>query len=243
MSKTRQLALDFPNHPCFGKDDYLVAPCNVEAVQMIDRWPDWPFFAVCIYGSEGCGKTHLAHVFAGNVARITHDPYRLPLVQASRLRLEDIHDLFAQNRCLIVENLHRPFDQEAMFHLYNLYRNEGGNILFTSNEAPARLPLTLPDLRSRLNIVPSLEIKAPDDELLSALLIKLFADRQILPSPEIISYILANMQRSFAYARRLVAAIDRISLALKRAVTVPLVKEAIAELEQDQQGELFKEFY
>ena len=90
-----------------------------------------------------------------------------------------------------------------------------------------------------MNIVPAVEIKEPDDELLSALLVKLFMDRQIMPSPELTSYILHNMQRSFAYARRLVAEIDNISLARKRAVTIALAREAVAVLNDNHQGELF----
>ena len=128
---------------------------------------------------------------------------------------------------------------EALFHLYNQYRNEGGNILFTASTAPARMNFKLPDLQSRLNIVTSIEIKEPDDDLLSSLLIKLFMDRQVMVNPEIINYMVANMQRSFAYARKLVMEIDNISLAKKRAVSVSIVKEAIASLAADTQGELF----
>ena len=83
------------------------------------------------------------------------------------------------------------------------------------------------------------EIKEPDDDLLSALLVKLFMDRQINITPEIINYILANMQRSFAYAKKLVAEIDTISLAQKRAVSIPIVKEALENLSDNKQGELF----
>lgn len=130
-------------------------------------------------------------------------------------------------------------DNEAMFHLYNQYRNENGYILFTSEIAPARLHIALPDLRSRLNIVPTVEIREPDDELLQALIVKLFNDRQVVISQEVLSYILANMQRSYAFARKLVAETDNISLARKRAVTIPIVKEALAVLNDDHQGELF----
>ena len=129
---------------------------------------------------------------------------------------------------------------EAMFHLYNLYRNEGGNILFTSEIAPARLNLPLADLQSRLNTIPAIEIKAPDDYLLSCLVVKLFSDRQININPELVNYIVNNMQRSFSYARNLVEEIDRISLSRKRAVSVPIIKEAMAVLDNSKlQGELF----
>ena len=235
----QQLALELLHRPSLGKEDFLISPCNQEAVQIIDSWPDWSFFAVCIYGSEGCGKTHLANVFSNRVSLLTHYPYKIPNIKAEQLKVEQIYDLFQQNPCLIVEDLNQNIDQEAMFHLYNLYRNEGGNILFTSQVAPARLNFALKDLQSRLNIIPSIEIQAPDDELLSSLLIKLFMDRQINVSPEIISYLLCNMQRSFSYARKIVAEIDLISLARKRAVSIPIVKEAIANLEENLQGELF----
>ena len=240
MSETaQQLTLELPHRPALGKEDFLISPCNEEAVRLIDSWPQWNFFAACIYGSEGCGKTHLANVFSNRVSLLTNYPYKIPCIKAQQLKLENVHELFQQNSCLIVEDLCADINEEAMFHLYNLYRNEGGNILFTSQMAPARIPFKLKDLQSRLNIVPSIEIKNPDDELLSSLLIKLFMDRQINVSPEIISYILNNMERSFSYARKIVQQIDMISLARKRAVSTPLVKDAISDLADNSQGELF----
>ena len=236
----RQLPIEFPHRPSLDKEDFLVAECNIEAVEMIDRWPDWTYFAVCIYGSEGCGKSHLANVFSNNVSRHDNYPYRIPSIQAKDVRLETPHKLFSRHRCLIVENLCRQINNEAMFHLYNLYRNEGGFILFTSEIAPARLNLPLPDLQSRLNAVPAIEIKAPDDDLLSCLLVKLFTDRQIFITPEVVNYIVSNMQRSFAYARKLVEETDRISLSRKRAVSIPIIKEAMSVLDSEKlQGELF----
>ncbi len=235
-----QLPLELPHRPALGKEDFLISPCNKEAVMAIDLWPQWEFFALCIYGSEGCGKTHLANVFSNRVSLLTHYPYKIPNIKASQVKVDNIYDLFQENSCLIVEDLDTNVNEEALFHLYNLYRNEGGNILFTSQQAPARLNFKLKDLQSRLNIIPSIEIKDPDDELLSSLLIKLFMDRQINISPEIISYLLKNMQRSFSYARKIVAEIDMISLAQKRAITTQLVKEAMNSLDNDPQGELFK---
>lgn len=234
-----QLALEFPHRPSLGREDFMIAPCNREAVTLIDNWPGWPFFAACIYGPEGCGKTHLANVFASKVANLTNYPYKIPFVKAEAIRLEDIRSLFNAHNCLVVESLCTAVNQEALFHLYNLYRDEGGNILFLADTAPARLNFSLPDLRSRMNIVPAVEIKGPDDELLSALLVKLFTDRQIAPSPDLITYLLNNMQRSFAYARKLVAEIDNISLARKRAVTIAIAKEAIATLNSPLQQDLF----
>ena len=242
MNKTTdimQLALNFPHRPSLGREDFMVANCNLEAVSVIDMWPVWSYFAVCIYGPEGCGKTHLANVFAQKVALETNHPYRIPFIKADQLNCNMRHSLFELSPQIVIEDIQNLHDQETLFHIYNNYRDLGGNILFTSEVAPARLNFSLPDLRSRMNIVPALEIKAPDDELLMALLIKLFADRQITPSPELLSYLLKNMRRSFSYARKLVEEIDNISLARKRAVSISIAKEAITTLNSDRQFSLF----
>lgn len=239
-SNIMQLALDFPHRPSLGREDFLVSPCNQEAVALVEQWPNWSYFALCVYGPAGSGKTHLANVFANNVANLTNFPYRIPFIRAEQLNIDKSHELFEQNRCLVIEDLQNLKDEEALFHLYNMYRDEGGNILFTADQAPARLNFKLPDLRSRMNIVPAAEIKKPDDELLSALLVKLFADRQIMPSPEVVAYMLDNMVRSFEFARKLVAEVDSVSLMRKRAITIPIIKEALNNLAAEpRQGSLF----
>lgn len=241
MSETTQIAFKFSPHPYLGREDFMVSSCNFVAVETIDNWPDWPFFAICLYGPSGCGKTHLSQIFSDNISVATNFPYKIPNIKAQNINLDTPHQLFSKHKCLIVEDLSENINQEAMFHLYNLYRNEGGYILFTANEAPARMNITLPDLRSRLNIIPAIEISEPDDEMLSALILKLFADRQLIISPEIVGYMLKNMQRSFSFCNHLVAEIDNISLARKRAISINIVKEAINILNTHNQGELFNE--
>ncbi len=234
-----QLALDFPHRPSLGREDFMVAGCNIEAVSTIDLWPSWPYFSICIYGPSGCGKTHLANVFAQMVALNTPHPYRIPFIKANQLSKDMVHSIFDISKQIVIEDLHTLNNQEALFHLYNTYRDLGGNILFTSEVAPARINFSLPDLRSRMNIVPALEIKAPDDDLLMALLVKLFMDRQITPSQELINYLLKNIQRSFSYTRKVVEEIDNISLAKKRAISIAIAKEAIETLNSDLQFNLF----
>ena len=226
-----QLPFDFAHRPYLGRDDFIKAPCNSEALDLIELWPQWPSFALCIYGPEHCGKTHLTHIFEEIVATKTHSPYPLPRMEAKDINIDIIHLLFDKNKCLVVENINSEINEEALFHLFNLYRDQGGFILFTSNVAPARLSIKLADLSSRLKMIPAIGINEPDDELLSALIIKLFMDRQITVSREIINYILVNMQRSFSYAHKLVEEIDNVSLSY--------VKEAINSLNQHNQRELF----
>ena len=239
MKETSQIAFKFSPHPYLGRDDFMVSKCNFEAFHIIDCWPDWPFFAICLYRPTGCGKTHLGQIFSDKISVATNYPYKIPSIKAQNIQLDTPHNLFKKHKCLIVENLSSDINQEAIFHLYNLYRNEGGNILFTSEQAPARMDITLPDLRSRLNIIPSIEIHEPDDDMLSALIIKLFTDRQLIISPEILEYMIKNMHRSFYFCNKLVEEIDNISLSRKRAITINIVKEAINVLNNQTQGNLF----
>ena len=69
--------------------------------------------------------------------------------------------------------------EEALFHLHNLVLAEGGHLLITASDAPARWGLQLPDLRSRLDATTLATLAPPDDALLAAVIVKLFADRQI----------------------------------------------------------------
>ena len=235
-----QLPFEF-SHPRYMKrSDFIKSPCNAEALEMIELWPHWQQFGMCIYGSEHCGKTHLAHIFSEIVSQKRNSPFPVPLIEASEVTSEIIADLFAYDQCLIVENLNNEIDERAFFHLINTYRDNNGFILFTSVLPPARIKYSLPDLASRLNMLPAIGICEPDDELLSALIIKLFMDRQITISKEIMNYILMNMQRSFCYAHRLVEEIDNISMSYKRAISIPIVKEAFNALQQQNQHDLFE---
>lgn len=237
--RIKQIPLKFGLNTDFRREDFMVARCNREALALIEAWPHWPFFAAVVYGPEGCGKSHLAHVFAQRVATLCQYPIPVPLINAREVTPSRVERLHRDNPCLVIENLNPNINNEAMFHLFNLYQNEGGYILFTAKAAPARMHFRLPDLQSRLNMLPAVAIAEPDDDMLAALILKLFNDRQILITPEILNFIVRNMQRSFSYACKLAAEIDAVSLAYKRAVSIPIVKEAMRSLAQPEQPELF----
>ena len=124
----------------------------------------------------------------------------------------------------------RPLE-EALFHLHNLVLAEGFPLLITADRPAHLWGLSLPDLMSRMQGTQSVNLEQPDDQLLSAVVAKLFADRQLMPSPDVISYLVARMDRSFDAARDLVAAIDREALARKRPVTRKLAAEVLGQSE------------
>lgn len=235
-----QETFDFPHHAYMERDDFIVSECNEAAFKAIDIWPDWLFFALWLFGPKGCGKSHLGNLFAEKVIKHTGKPQSVQSIKAENVDLYVPQNLFKESPCLIVENVTENINNEAMFHLYNQYRNNGGNILFISEKSPSRMNFELPDLSSRLRAIPTIEIMQPSDEMLNMLLLKLFSDRQLKVSAEVLKYALANMTRSFAFAQKLVAEADRISLIKKSPVSINVIKEAIEFLRDDSQQELFQ---
>ncbi|MHB1205577.1 MAG: HdaA/DnaA family protein [Rhodospirillaceae bacterium] len=196
-----------------------MAPGNREAVDWIDRWPDWPGHALALFGPAACGKTHLAQVFALRA--------RARILDSTEVATAAIGEIVAAHKALVLENGEAVAAPEALFHLFNAVRESGGFLLLTSREPPARWHVDLPDLKSRLAAVPAVRIASPDDAMIEAVLVKLFADRQLAVAPEVIAYLVRHMDRSFAAMRSLVARADALALAEKRPVTVPLVKSLL----------------
>jgi len=114
-----------------------------------------------------------------------------------------------------------------MFHLLNLAREQRAFVLLTARTAPAGWPIALPDLASRLRALPVVTLAAPDDAMLRAVLVKLFADRQLAVDDGLIAYLMVRIERSFAAARRVVAALDREALRRQRPVTRALAYEIL----------------
>ncbi len=221
-----QLALGFGHRPSLAGDDFLAAPSNAEALAWIDRWPDWPGPAVALWGPPACGKTHLARLFeAIHGAR---------LMTSCGIAAADPVELAAAGSPLILEDAERAIEaggkdfEEALFHIYNALMESGGGLLLTAQNPPARWNLKLADLRSRLAAAAVAEIGPPGDAMIEAVLVKLFSDRQLKVEPDVIRYLTARMERSFAEAARLVGAIDGMALSRRRNVTVPLVREVLA---------------
>lgn len=216
----RQLPLDLGHRPALGGADFLVAPPNQEAVAWLDRWPGWPGPALVLEGPAGSGKTHLAHVFAARAGAL--------LLAPAALSVARVADLLGPARAAALDDA-EAVEEQAFLHLYNLLAERGGHLLVLARKPPSRWGIALADLRSRLLAAPVASLLLPDDVLLSAVLLKLFADRQLQVGEEVLAYLLAQLERSFEAAERAVASLDRAALAAHRRVTVPLVREVLGE--------------
>ncbi|MBK1697518.1 HdaA/DnaA family protein [Rhodovibrio salinarum] len=222
-----QLPLDLPHRPALGREDFLVAEANQTAVAWIDLWPSWPQPALVLHGPAGSGKTHLAQVWRHTSAAAEADATRLLAADPPDLLGDGTELLLDDADRVIAEARDRAVVERRLLHLYNVVRERGGHLLLTARSAPARWELALPDLRSRLQAATCAELGAPDDQLIQAVLIKLFADRQLRVAPEVVRFLLLRMERSFAEAERIVDALDAASLAERKEITVPLARQVL----------------
>jgi chromosomal replication initiation ATPase DnaA len=222
-SGPQQLVLDLPHRAASGREDFLVSSANDVAVALIDAWPQWLNRAVVLTGPAGAGKSHLVEVWRARAGAMIVSGHELsePVLEAGVLA-----------GAIAVEDIDRGLgDEQVLFHLLNLARETRLSLVVTSGIAPGELEISLPDLRSRLRALSHAKIEAPDDALIGALLVKLFADRQLAVAPAIVQFLITRMERSADCARRLVAGIDRLALERRRRITRELVVEVLAEFE------------
>jgi chromosomal replication initiation ATPase DnaA len=220
VSVPRQLALALPHAENFSRDDFLAGSSNEAALRLIERWPDWPDRALALVGPEGAGKSHLAAIWA--------DIAGARRVSARALGETNLPAALATG-ALVIEDAAAQIDERALFHLLNLMRQHEAFVLMTARTPPAIWGVELPDLGSRLRAIPTVELHAPDDALLRAVMVKLFADRQLGVDETLIAYLVTRIERSFAGARAAVDELDREALRQKRPVTRALAAELLGQ--------------
>lgn len=214
-----QFAIDFGLPPSYAAQDFALSDSNRVAYDWITRWPSWDEPALAISGPAACGKTHLVHIWAEQSQAHIIAPDAI-----SRLDGE----WFGGSQALAIDGDWETIDETALFHLLNYTRQEGKWLLLSHRLPPARWPVTLPDLVSRLKALPHAVIEQADDELLRILILKQCADRQLHISPDIVDYILRHGDRSAQSISALVADIDSAAMQQGRTITLPFVSKILS---------------
>lgn len=237
MSAAQQLFFQLAHRPALGREDFLVAPCNAQAVALIDSWPHWAQPILVLAGPKGAGKTHLAQVWRSRSGASVLDAGEFgpsnatALVGPKGLVIERADLLVgAGDRSRADRQEVLATREQALFHLINWARERGRPLLLTACSRPADWGIALPDLATRLTGAPLATLSPPDDTLMAGLIAKLMTDRQLTVSPSVVDYLIARIERSHAAAMTVVAALDRLSLTHKRPISVRLASEVLAQL-------------
>lgn len=218
-----QLTFDLPFRTAMGRADFFVSEANAAAVQGIEAWTDWPHSKMLLVGPEGAGKTHLAHVWA--------DLSGAQVIAASDLT-EEILPSLSEASALAVEDVDRMAgDRDAetwLFHLHNAMAHRAAPLLITARAPSSRWRLVLPDLASRMAQAGQVSLDAPDDALLSAMMVKLATDRGLTLSPRVVGFALPRIERSFAAIRHLISELDARTLVEKSSPSTRHIREILS---------------
>jgi chromosomal replication initiation ATPase DnaA len=213
------MALPFDPRPCFEAADFIAAPSNESARAWLARPEAWPQLRLALWGPEGCGKTHLLHVWA-----VEHDA---DVVHGQDLASDGIPPPPERAVALDAADL---APERTLLHVLNAAAETGHPVLLAARQPPGRWNTALPDLASRLRAVTAVAIGAAEDELLRLLLQRLLVERQLAVPEAVQEYLLRHLPRTPAAMRLAAARLDRAALAARRAVSRGLAAETLADL-------------
>jgi len=206
-----QLVLPLGHADRMGRDDFITAPGNQHAFAYVEAFPDWTAPAMALYGPPASGKSHLARIWAERSG-------------ASIIAARDLH--LPPDGAVVVEDVDAGLaDEGALFALLE----RGGPLLLTGQNPPSTWPAKLPDLHSRFAALISFGLGAPDEALLMALAVKLFADRQLQVPEAVVTHLVRQVERAPAALRDFIQRADMRALEQGRRVNLQLVRELMAE--------------
>lgn len=220
---TEQLVFELapPEPPSFAN---FLAGRNGEALQALTRVANGtlPETGLVVWGVQGAGKSHLLHAAAAAcVAR----GRRCAIFDEPQGLLDASTEMLADNALIAVDKVDHASEevQARLFTLYNTARANARHLLLASRIPPAQMSVR-EDLRTRLGWGLVYEIVPLADEDKPAALVAYARQRGFTLSPDVVRYLLAHGRRDMTTLLATLAALDRHSLAIKRAVTVPMLR-------------------
>ena len=201
--------------------DFLPAPSNEAARRWLDHPQQWPSGRLVLWGQAGCGKTHLAHRWAGRSALWLEGKTLPPLPE------------LASHPRIVVDAAEHATDEPALLHLLNACAESGRYMLLTGRSPPSRWDSQLADLASRLLATQTIAIEPPEDALLEALLARLLAERQLAVAEPVQQWLLRRLPRTAAALQDAAARLDVASLARQQPITRALARANLPDLVGD----------
>ena len=218
MKNLNQLLLNFKYKQNFNYNDFYVSKSNYYAFKLIEKWPIWEKNILNIFGEKFCGKTHLSNIFLNKNKGI-------------KVKEEEIdNDVFKKFKLfenIIIDDYNNKCDEKLMYSIFNLVDQDNKYLIINSQIPINEINYELNDLKSRSKNCLFAKIDNPDDELMFAIILKSFSDRQIQIDKKLIDYIIKRIDRSYGKIEEFIYKVDELSLKKKKAIDFKIIKEIL----------------
>ena len=218
MSELNQLLLDFDYKTNFNENDFYLSKSNSNAFNLINRWPDWGKKILNISGEKFSGKSHLANIF-----KLKSKAF---LIKGNKID-NSIFKSLKLYESIIIDDFEECNEEEILYSIFNLIDQDNKYLLINSLKPINKIKFKLPDLASRSKNCLYAEIENPDDELLFAIILKNFSDRQIKIEKKIINFIISRIDRSYRKIDEFIYKVDELSLKKKKPINFKTIKEIL----------------
>ena len=218
MSELNQLLLELDYKTNFNEHDFYLSKSNSNAFNFINRWPDWEKKILNISGEKFSGKSHLANIF-----KLKSKAF---LVKGNKID-NSIFKSLKLYESIIIDDFEECNEEEILYSIFNLIDQDSKYLLINSLKPINKIKYKLPDLASRSKNCLYAEIENPDDELLFAIILKNFSDRQIKIEKKIINFIISRVDRSYRKIDEFIYKVDELSLKKKKPINLKTKKEIL----------------
>ena len=218
MKDLNQLLLNFEYKQNFKDEDFYVSNSNYYAFNLINSWPKWEKNFLNICGEKYSGKTHLSNIFLKKFKGIKID--------ASSFENKNLKEIKIYEN-VILDNLGQNVDERLIYSLFNIIDQDNKYLIINSLVPVSKISFKLEDLRSRTKNCLVAKIDKPEDDLMFALILKNFSDRQITIDKKLIDFIIKRVDRSYGKIFEFIYKIDEISLKRKKSIDFKIIKEVL----------------
>ena len=218
MKDLNQLLLNFEYKQNFKDEDFYVSSSNYYAFKLINSWPKWEKNFLNICGGKYSGKSHLTNIFLKKFKGIK--------IQASSFKDKNLKEIKIYEN-IILDNLDLNIDENLVYSLINTIDQDNKYLIINSLRSINEMNFKLHDLKSRAKNFLIAKIEKPDDELMFALILKNFSDRQIIIDKKLINFIIKRVDRSYDKIFEFIYKIDEISLKKKKSIDFKIIKEVL----------------
>tara|TARA_Y100000741_G_scaffold331597_1_gene287022 strand:- start:397 stop:1053 length:657 start_codon:yes stop_codon:yes gene_type:complete len=218
MKNINQLIFNFKHKKNFNFDDFYVSKSNYYAYKIIEKWPKWEKNILNIYGEKYSGKSHLVTIFIEKNKAIKVDKI---------INDENFFKKIKTYENIVIDNLNPDIKEEILFSLFNVVDQDNKYLVINSNKPINEINFKLNDLKSRSKNCLFAKIEKPDDELMFALILKSFSDKQISVDKKVIDFIIKRIDRSYSKIFEFIYKIDELSLKKKRPINLKTIKELL----------------